>query len=97
MCAMLPVLQLEGYAYSLLWTHIPQLYARYGWAPIEQDLVRAVLSVDVENSASIAPLQAGDWPAVMRLSDAANAERTGTAVRTPEYWQAQSTWLQQPP
>ena len=97
MRAMLPVLQLEGYAYSLLWTHIPQLYARYGWAPIEQDLVRAVLPVDVENSARIAPLQAGDLPAVMHLYEAANAERTGTAVRTPEYWQEQSTWLQETP
>src|SRR5437764_11222906 len=97
MRAMLPVLQLEGYAYSLLWTHIPQLYARYGWAPIEQDLVRAVLPVDVENSARIAPLQAGDLPAAMRLYEAANAERTGTAVRTPEYWREQSTWLQETP
>ena len=97
MRAMLPVLQLEGYAYSLLWTHIPQLYARYGWAPIEQDLVRAVLPVDVENSARIAPLQASDLPAVMRLYEAANAERTGTAIRTPEYWREQSTWLQETP
>ena len=97
MRAMLPVLQLEGYAYSLLWTHIPQLYARYGWAPIEQDLVRAVLPVDVENSARIAPLQAGDLPAVMHLYEAANAERTGTAIRTPEYWREQSTWLQETP
>ncbi len=35
--AMLPVLQQEGYAYSLLWTHLPDLYGRYGWVPVEQD------------------------------------------------------------
>src|SRR5947209_18552870 len=42
--AMLPVLSQEGYVYSLLWTHLPGLYGRYGWLPVEQDLVRAVLS-----------------------------------------------------
>src|SRR5438105_13784479 len=38
MRAMLPALQQEGYAYSLLWTHLPDLYGRYGWVLIEQDL-----------------------------------------------------------
>src|SRR2546421_2983792 len=97
MRAMLPVLQLEGYAYSLLWTHIPQLYARYGWAPIEQDLVRAVLPVDVENSARIAPLQASDLPAVTRLDETANSWRTGTAICTPGYWRGQTTRPQETP
>lgn len=93
MRAMLPILQQEGYMYSLLWTHIPQLYARYGWAPIEQDLVRAVLPVSVENTARIAPFQAGDLPAIMRLYEDASAERTGTTIRTPEYWREQTGWL----
>src|SRR5712691_3977431 len=30
MRAMLPELHQEGYAYSLLWTHLPDLYSRYG-------------------------------------------------------------------
>lgn len=97
MRAMLPVLQQEGYAYSLLWTHIPQLYARYGWAPIEQDLVQAILPVTLENMARIAPFQEGDLPAVMRLYEAANAGRTGTTIRTPEYWREQPTWLREKP
>lgn len=97
MRAMLPVLQQEGYAYSLLWTHIPQLYARYGWAPIEQDLLRAILPVTVENTARIAPFQASDLPAAIRLYDAANAGRTGTTIRTPEYWREQPAWLQEKP
>src|SRR5437588_10957111 len=49
MRAMLPVLNQERYAYSLLWTHIPHLYGRYGWVPIEQELVRAVLPPSVLN------------------------------------------------
>src|SRR5437764_14280663 len=96
MRTMLPVLQQEGYAYSLLWTHIPQLYARYGWTPIEQDLVRAILPVAVENTVRIAPFQANDLEEVMRLYEVANAERTGTVIRTPAYWQEQPTWLQEP-
>lgn len=97
MRAMLPVLQQERYAYSLLWTHILKLYGRYGWAPIEQELVRAILPVDVENLARIAPFQASDLPAIMRLYEFANAGRTGTTIRTLEYWQEQSTWLGEAP
>src|SRR5204863_6173542 len=80
MRAMLPVLQQEGYAYSLLWTHIPQLYSRYGWTPIEQELVRAILPVEVENAARITPFQASDLAAIMRLYEVVNARRTGTTI-----------------
>src|SRR6266704_2778572 len=65
--AMLPVLYQEGYAYSLLWTHLPGLYSRYGWVPIEQELVRAVLPPSVSASVRIAPFQHDDLPAIMRL------------------------------
>jgi GNAT superfamily N-acetyltransferase len=91
--AMLPVLHQEGYAYSLLWTHLPDLYGRYGWVPIEQELVRAVLSPSVLNSVRIAPFQEDDLLAIMRLYEAANAGRTGTTIRSPEYWLEQPSWL----
>src|SRR5947209_883698 len=27
------------FAYSLLWTHVPKVYAAYGWVPIPEELV----------------------------------------------------------
>jgi len=93
MRAMLPALQQEGYAYSLLWTHLPDLYGRYGWVLIEQDLLRAVLPPPASDIICVTPFQHDDLPAVMRLYEAANAERTGTTIRTPEYWREQPEWL----
>ena len=91
--AMLPALQQEGYSYSLLWTHLPNLYGRYGWVPIEQELVRAVLPPSVLNAVRIAPFEDDDLPAIMGIYETANAERTGTTIRTLEYWLEQPTWL----
>ena len=93
--AMLPVLQQEGYAYSLLWTHLPNLYGRYGWVTIEQELVQAVLPPSILSTVRITPFKDEDLPAIMRLYESANAERTGTIIRTPEYWQEQPTWLEE--
>lgn len=93
MYALLSELPREGYAYSLLWTHLPGLYGRYGWMPIEQDLVRAVLPPSIRRSVKITPFQENDLPAIMRLYETANADRTGTTIRTPEYWRALPKWL----
>jgi predicted acetyltransferase len=93
MQAMLPVLQQEGYAYSLLWTHLPDLYGRYGWVPIEQELLWAVLPPLVLGPLMVRAFQPPDLPRIMRIYEAANAERTGTLMRTPEYWREQPGWL----
>lgn len=93
MHVMLPILEQEGYAYSLLWTHIPDLYGRYGWALIEQDLLRAVLPPPALETVRVTAFQRDDLPAIIRLYEAANAERTGTTIRTPEYWREQPEWL----
>lgn len=93
MRVMLPVLDQEGYAYSLLGTHIPHLYGRYGWVPVEQDLLQAVLPPSILGEVRITPFQEGDLPAIMRLYETTNAGRTGTTIRTPEYWREQSSWL----
>src|SRR5205823_5561408 len=91
--ALLPVLQQEGYAYSLLWTHLPNLYGRYGWVPVEQELVRAVLPSIVLSPVSIAPFQYHDLAGIKRLYETTNAGRTGTTIRTAEYWLEQLFWL----
>lgn len=91
--AMLPVIQQEGYAYSLLWTHLLDMYSRFGWVAIEQELVRALLPTSVLSSAQLTPFQHTDLAAVMQLYERTNAERTGAIIRSPEYWREQPTWL----
>src|SRR5581483_6927031 len=82
----------EGYPYSLLWTHLPALYARYGWAPIAQALTRATLPPP-DAAAPLTPFTPADLPAVERLYEATNAARSGPVVRSPAYWQGQLAWL----
>jgi ribosomal protein S18 acetylase RimI-like enzyme len=95
MYALLSELPREGYAYSLLWTHLPGLYSRYGWVPVEQDLIRAVLPPSIRRSVKITPFQENDLPAIMRLYEITNADRTGTTIRTPEYWRELPKWLRE--
>jgi predicted N-acetyltransferase YhbS len=91
--AMLQELPAVGFAYSLRRAHQPVLYERHGWAPIDQELVRATLPpADVR---SIVLFSDDDLPDVMRLYDETNAQRSGTTVRSPEYWRAQLEWLRE--
>ncbi len=92
---MLGTIPAEGFAYSLLRAYQPILYERHGWAPLEQDLTRAQLPPVSTGSLTIAPFTDDDLPEVMRLYEETNAERTGPAIRSPEYWRAQLQWLQE--
>jgi N-acetylglutamate synthase-like GNAT family acetyltransferase len=85
------------FAYSLLWTHIPAMYARYGWVPIDQEIVRARVPAVAEPSVRITAFTSADLPDVMRLYEASNAGRSGVTVRSPAYWQGQLAWLQEDP
>jgi len=89
----------DGFAYSLLWTHLPVLYERYGWALIDQPAVRATMPAPpiTRTRARIVPFQPADLPDTMRLYEATNARRTGPTVRSPDYWRAQLSWLGEDP
>ena len=87
--AMLAELPLERFAYSLLRAYRPALYERYGWAPIEEELVQAQIRPFDSGSVAIASFADEDLPEVMRLYEEANAGRSGTTVRSPEYWHSQ--------
>ncbi|MFL5627477.1 MAG: GNAT family N-acetyltransferase [Ktedonobacteraceae bacterium] len=93
--AMLSALEQEDYAYSLLWTHLLDMYSRYGWVAIEQELVRAMLPPTVLSSAKIEPFRNTDLPAIMQLYESANTGRTGAIIRSPQYWREQPTWLRE--
>lgn len=91
--AMLVGVRAAGFPYSLLWTHLPELYARYGWAPIEQQLIEAALPPPGPASPQLGPFQPADLPAVRRLYDITNAARTGPVIRSADYWRGQLQWL----
>ena len=83
----------EGFAYSLLKAYQPVLYERHGWAHIDQELVRATLSPGGVATVAIERFADEDLPDVVRLYDETNAGRSGTTVRSPEYWRSQLEWL----
>jgi predicted N-acetyltransferase YhbS len=91
--AMLDAVPAEGFAYSLLRAYSAVLYERHGWAPIDQELVRATLPP--ADTRSVAPFGDDDLPDVMHLYDETNAGRSGTTVRSPEYWHSQLEWLRE--
>jgi N-acetylglutamate synthase-like GNAT family acetyltransferase len=86
----------KGYAFSLLWTHVPQVYERHGFGPSAQ----LVLELDPSTSTSsdslsrqggqeryqLAPFGEQDLPDVSALYDVANQGRAATTVRTTAYW-----------
>ncbi len=91
--AMLAGVHAAGFPYSLLWTHLPELYGRYGWAPIEEQRLEARLPPPGPLSFRLAPFRPADLPAVMQLYDVSNAARTGPVLRSAEYWRGQLGWL----
>lgn len=84
----------RDFAYSLLWTHLPDLYARFGWVPIDQPAVRSRVA-DGTSPSHVRPVTAADLPEIMVLYDAQNKFRTGPTVRSADYWLAQRRWLRE--
>jgi GNAT superfamily N-acetyltransferase len=85
-----------GFAYSLLWTHLPALYERFGWVGIDQEAIHASLN-RVSEPCSALQYTADDLPHVMRLYERTNQLRTGPTVRSAEYWRAQPAWTREDP
>ena len=93
LAAMLHDTEREGFAYSLLWTHLPGLYARYGWAPIRETRVR--VSRLAADTPRVTVADDPDLDALAALYDEANRERTGPAIRTRADWRAQAAWTRE--
>jgi predicted N-acetyltransferase YhbS len=85
----------ERYAYSLLWTHVPDLYARYGWRPIRECRIEARVHARVPGGVDISIDADPDLAGLAALYEAANRGRTGPAARTGEDWRAQRTWTKE--
>jgi Acetyltransferase (GNAT) domain len=85
------------FAYSLLWTHVPKLYATYGWAPIAEEIVRGRTSPRAQSALRIRPFEESDLPEVMSLYEETNATRTGPTIRSHAYWEAHRKWTDEDP
>jgi N-acetylglutamate synthase-like GNAT family acetyltransferase len=93
--AALGAAQATSAAYSLLWTHIPELYARHGYGAIRED--QLALQLPAETCHISEAFTDANLPAVAALYERNNAGRSGPTVRTPAYWKAQRHWLQEKP
>jgi predicted N-acetyltransferase YhbS len=91
--AMISEATVAGFAYSLLWTHLPDLYRRFGWVLIRQDALHGVVHESPIPPDAIAAFRLSDLPEVMCLYDQTNSARSGSVVRSADYWRAQLVWL----
>lgn len=86
----------EGFDLSLFFTVIHRHYARAGWTvhPTTSLLVDLPASFpEPAPGVQVAPCAAErDRLQVRAIYDAENARRTGTVVRTPEYWARREQW-----
>lgn len=81
-----------GYAYSLLWTHVPQLYRRHGYGSVREHELHAIAQPASSDSV-VRPAEGADLPAVARLQDRFDATRSGPGVRDLDYWRGSRRWL----
>lgn len=91
--AMTSAARAEHFPYSILWTHIPALYERYGWVLVEEHVMRASVPELPPMSGRIRDFSDEDLPDVSRLYNAVNASRTGPTIRTQDYWRFQLSSL----
>jgi hypothetical protein len=81
-----------GYAYSLLWTHLPRLYARHGYGEAPEEALLAVVGAPPD-AEGIRPAADDDLPAVAQLENRVDAHRSGPAMRDLAFWRASRDWL----
>ena len=81
-----------GYAYSLLWTHLPQLYSRHGYGEAPGEILYAVTGVP-SAGACVRPADDADLPLIAGLQNQFDANRSGPAVRDIGFWRGSRNWL----
>ena len=81
-----------GYAYSLLWTHLPQLYSRHGYGEAPEEILHAVTGLPSAD-ACVRPANDADLPVVAELENRFDVDRSGPAVRDLAFWRGSRNWL----
>jgi predicted N-acetyltransferase YhbS len=81
-----------GYAYSLLWTHLPHLYSSHGYGEAPEEILQAVTGLPSAN-ARVRPADDADLPIIAGLQDRFDADRSGPAVRDLAFWRGSRHWL----
>jgi predicted N-acetyltransferase YhbS len=78
------------YALSLLWTHVPGVYATHGWHPLPQESL--IVQFDVgshRDEEAVEPGTEHDVDAALALQEIADAHRNGTLLRGRDEWDTQ--------
>jgi predicted N-acetyltransferase YhbS len=81
----------DGIAYSLLWTHLPRLYARHGYGSIPEQAVEATAEPVAMSGARRA--SDADLPRIAAAEERFDASRSGPALRDLDYWAGSRRWL----
>jgi N-acetylglutamate synthase-like GNAT family acetyltransferase len=81
----------ERIAYSLLWTHIPQLYERHGYGTVPEQVVNA--AAQAPDLHATRPATDADLPAIAAAQQRFDARRSGPTIRDLAFWAASRRWL----
>lgn len=87
------------YAFALLWTYVPQVYARQGFETVTVPVTTAVVPPGHAPGApvSVDVFRYEDLPEVEEFAGRYAAGLAGTTVRSHDYWVGQLRWLAEDP
>jgi N-acetylglutamate synthase-like GNAT family acetyltransferase len=87
--AVIESLPAEGFDYSVLWTHLPELYGHFGWVAVPETMIAASVQPPASSAPGIRAFAEADLVEVMELYDRTNAKRSGAMLRSQVDWQTQ--------
>jgi predicted N-acetyltransferase YhbS len=87
-------LEAQDEACSLLWTHLPAVYAQHGYGPIPEERTSGTMPAGaVAPEVYVRSAHDDDVGDLVRLEQRFDAERSGPAVRDSAFWRASRRWL----
>jgi N-acetylglutamate synthase-like GNAT family acetyltransferase len=87
------------YAFAVLWTYVPQVYARQGFETLTVPVTTAVVPAGYTPGApvAVAVFRPEDLPEVEEFAGRYAAGLSGTTIRSHDYWLGQLRWLAEDP
>jgi predicted N-acetyltransferase YhbS len=87
-------LEAQDEACSLLWTHLPGLYAQHGYGQIREERTSGTMPAGaVAPGVSVRLADDDDVADLVTLEQRFDAERSGPALRDSAFWRASRRWL----
>lgn len=87
------------YAFAILWTYVPQVYARQGFETLTVPVTTAVVPPGYTPGAPVSAtvFRTEELPEVEEFAARYAAGLSGTTVRSHDYWTGQLRWLAEDP